>query len=841
MKYSITYLLLLLWINTVFAQNPLYVEHVDTALPPALPTGWTAARWQTSSSNASPGSGQQNLLHSGTRYDRLCMPVMNTQGATLSTLSYLARRTSSYASLHLVVRASIDGGATFPYTLATAGTALPSAPSSWETISLPIPSALSNASAIQICFDAYGGSSSGSKIQLDDITIEGTGSISIPPVALSPTSINMGFVASDDKLTHPLHIRNQTDGTISIIASPPGSPWGLDATTATLNAGETTTWNVSFSPSSEADFTASLTITESGSQTWVVLLSGTSILPDNYIGFASTSTSGVEQTSVTIPLDLHLGDAPDGLQGLSLTLQVPSEGIQQMTIQPGNSINNADWQFTTQTSGTNIHLLLIGNGSTTLSEGSYAGLFTLTITPSSITQSTDLTFEITDISATAGNAQGTTLPLAAHIRSHILSVRPMQAFFQLSTSQLDVGTAEVGSSTTATFDISNPGGERTLEVSAITSSNAAFTVSPTAASIAPDASITFTVTFTPDLLNFGQVQATLSFTHDGDAVNGQQTLDVEAIGTGGLGDASGEGRVDIADFTRGVDIFLGRATPDAHEQLVLDIAPFPGGDGSINLEDLTVLIRAIASQTWPDGTSLPLPPPVTQSSSNKTATPMLYLSLSEQEEQTQLEITAERSYAALQLRLRVTDSLYQAPAQGYLANAQVQMGFFSPRQEFTLILYRLDGQRFPPATYSLGRIKHIQPQHLEVVEFVAVDEEGTYLPTQVIYPSATAAEEVNLPEERVFYPPYPQPFVPALHRKVTLAGTLAHSTTITLEVYDILGRKIIEQPETNIPAGPLRLQWDGRNLRGGSLPSGTYLIRIRGSHFQHTFTVVLSH
>ncbi len=837
MRYFYLFLALI-WTSSLHAQSVLFSENMDTAVLSSLPIGWTATQWKIGDSNSSSGSGQQNIVHTGKNTDRLCTPVLDTRQATLSTLTYLARRTSSYAQLHLVVRASTDGGSTFPYVIAPAGSALPAATSSWRALSFTLPSALSGIPTLQICFDAYGGTSSGSKIQLDDVEILGNGSLNIPAVAFLPTALDMGFVEVEDTRSKALVLRNQTNQTLSLSTSSPPSPWSLDATTATLNPGGTATWNVTLAPTTTATFTASLAITD-GSQTWNVALSGTSALPDNYIGFSNASTSGVEKTQVSIPVDLHLGAAPNGLQGLSLVLHTPASGIQQLTILPGSSINNANWNFTTQQSGTEIRILLVGNGTHTLAEGTHTGLFFLSVTPSATSQAVDLSFSLDEITATAGTSQSSALSLSAYKRVHILSIRPKKAFFQLSTAQLQAGTASVGTSTTATFEVSNPNGERTLHISAIASSHPSFTISPATVSIDPNASASFTVTFAPDLLHFGQIQTTLSFTHDGEVVNNQQTLTVEAIGTGGMGDPTDDGRIDVADFTRGVDIFLGRSSPSAQEQLVLDLAPFPGGNGIMDLEDLTVLIRAIATQVWPDGSSLPKPPPANSETSGKLLASGLELELVPEGSSTALHLAAHEPYAAIQLRLRVADSLYRTPEHGYPSGAQVQQGFYPERKEFTLVLYRLDGELFEPVSFSLGLIEQMSPRSLEVVEFVAVGEGSRYLPTQVIRPSATASEDA-LPGELAFHAPYPQPFSPSRHGTLILEGTLPRVTTITVQVYDLLGRKVMEWPAEEYPRGTFRIQWKGINSTGDALPSGLYFARIVTAHTQQVFTIILS-
>ncbi|HKQ56753.1 MAG TPA: PQQ-dependent sugar dehydrogenase [Candidatus Eisenbacteria bacterium] len=74
-----------------------------------------------------------------------------------------------------------------------------------------------------------------------------------------------------------------------------------------------------------------------------------------------------------------------------------------------------------------------------------------------------------------------------------------------------------------------------------------------------------------------------------------------------------------------------------------------------------------------------------------------------------------------------------------------------------------------------------------------------------------------------FHPPHPNP----ARAGVTLEFMLAKPGTVALSIHDLAGRRVRSLiAATPHPAGPRRLQWDGRDARGEALPAGIYRARL---------------
>ena len=84
-----------------------------------------------------------------------------------------------------------------------------------------------------------------------------------------------------------------------------------------------------------------------------------------------------------------------------------------------------------------------------------------------------------------------------------------------------------------------------------------------------------------------------------------------------------------------------------------------------------------------------------------------------------------------------------------------------------------------------------------------------------------ASEQEELPESLLVHGNYPNPF----RESTRLVVDLPWSATLNVEVFDVVGRRVLSPPPIDLPAG-----W-GRSIRleGATLPSGLYLYRIRAN------------
>ena len=101
-----------------------------------------------------------------------------------------------------------------------------------------------------------------------------------------------------------------------------------------------------------------------------------------------------------------------------------------------------------------------------------------------------------------------------------------------------------------------------------------------------------------------------------------------------------------------------------------------------------------------------------------------------------------------------------------------------------------------------------------------------------------AVEEIdggNIPTSYSLSQNYPNPFNPS----TAIEFTLPRPCPVTLEVYDIVGRKVRTLVSEAVTAGTKRVIWDGCNADGAGVASGVYFYRIMASDFSETRKMLL--
>ncbi len=73
----------------------------------------------------------------------------------------------------------------------------------------------------------------------------------------------------------------------------------------------------------------------------------------------------------------------------------------------------------------------------------------------------------------------------------------------------------------------------------------------------------------------------------------------------------------------------------------------------------------------------------------------------------------------------------------------------------------------------------------------------------------------------------PNPFT----SQTTFTFGLPESELVTLEVFDVLGRRIVELQHGELPAATHAITWDGRDRSGRIVPAGAYFYRLRAGSF----------
>lgn len=96
--------------------------------------------------------------------------------------------------------------------------------------------------------------------------------------------------------------------------------------------------------------------------------------------------------------------------------------------------------------------------------------------------------------------------------------------------------------------------------------------------------------------------------------------------------------------------------------------------------------------------------------------------------------------------------------------------------------------------------------------------------------TGVAAEQMNAPMEFALYQNYPNPFNPATNLKFDIA----HGNSVTLKVFDLLGREVLMPVNQYLDPGSYRV-----TVNLGGMASGTYFYRLTAGDFVSTKKMIL--
>ena len=120
-----------------------------------------------------------------------------------------------------------------------------------------------------------------------------------------------------------------------------------------------------------------------------------------------------------------------------------------------------------------------------------------------------------------------------------------------------------------------------------------------------------------------------------------------------------------------------------------------------------------------------------------------------------------------------------------------------------------------------------------LVVFNQEDSEGTYSIRMMDPVSADVAQEAG-PLATGLRVQSGNPFA----RETRLSLSLAQSGSVSLKVYDILGRQIRELIDEVLPAGTREIAWDGEDVDGRAVSPGIYFARMQAGSTEHRIKLV---
>jgi len=115
-----------------------------------------------------------------------------------------------------------------------------------------------------------------------------------------------------------------------------------------------------------------------------------------------------------------------------------------------------------------------------------------------------------------------------------------------------------------------------------------------------------------------------------------------------------------------------------------------------------------------------------------------------------------------------------------------------------------------------------------------IDGFGTYL-IGTLKSGSVADQEGATPGAYELHQNVPNPF----NAETLISFSLPEPSHARLEIYNILGQKIVTLLDDNLGAGAHRVHWDGRNSSGNEVSSGIYFYRLTADSYKQAKRMLL--
>ncbi|KAA3612043.1 MAG: T9SS C-terminal target domain-containing protein [Calditrichaeota bacterium] len=125
------------------------------------------------------------------------------------------------------------------------------------------------------------------------------------------------------------------------------------------------------------------------------------------------------------------------------------------------------------------------------------------------------------------------------------------------------------------------------------------------------------------------------------------------------------------------------------------------------------------------------------------------------------------------------------------------------------------------------------------VDFNGVPTEHGPISITVNYKKDIAIEKGVFPKEFSLKQNFPNPFNPTTVFKLNIPKLQNESTQLSVNIFDLLGKKVKTLYDGQIEAGVYTFQWNGLDQSGKAMPSGMYIYSVNSAEFSQANKMIL--
>jgi len=310
------------------------------------------------------------------------------------------------------------------------------------------------------------------------------------------------------------------------------------------------------------------------------------------------------------------------------------------------------------------------------------------------------------------------------------------------------------------------------------------------------------------------------------------------------GDVNGDDVIDILDLGLVVDHILGIITLTGDAFSAADVAPWPVGDGVINVLDLALLQNIILSGQYPGPELCPYGPPRPGAPIVATVGNTLSKLSENMDAKLTMYITTGGIAVRLENRVQVKGIQLEfgrvnpgAPASMVINSVFGALeGFhYQSNDLLRVLLIDWNGTIIQPGERLVAEMPFSlsDPRAVTIENVIIADRNNNRLErfeVQIVYGQAP-----ELPTEYALYQNYPNPFNPG----TTVKFAVPEAGNVKIVIYDLLGQEVRTLFDGYTQRGTTEIVWDGRDNKGAQVSTGMYVYRMTAGSFTQSRKMVL--
>ena len=172
------------------------------------------------------------------------------------------------------------------------------------------------------------------------------------------------------------------------------------------------------------------------------------------------------------------------------------------------------------------------------------------------------------------------------------------------------------------------------------------------------------------------------------------------------------------------------------------------------------------------------------------------------------------------------------------AASMMQVGVESVGKQINVVAYNYANAPIPANTDTVIfrlPIKLGSVADIDSIRFIVSADTNV----ATLIPSAVTDRSSDIPVSWALYQNYPNPFNGLTHIQFDIPEVAGKLPRIAVQIFDLLGRKVITIEKGFYDAHTATVTWDGRNDRGEHVSSGVYFYRLLGPEYTSTKKMIL--